>query len=282
MSTEGENPRPRRPVWRSKTSPNSSSISRRMRSKLANRSREDATRPRIRIHRSSTTCSRETLPKSEATVMRMKRLLLLSLLALLAFPAVATAGGRDDDDDDDRGRHHPPWHKKKDVKVQLLGLNDFHGALEPPTGSGGRVTTPTGNVDAGGVEYFATHVRALEKGVKNSLVVSAGDLIGATPFTSALFHDEPTIEAMNKIGLDINGVGNHEFDEGEEELLRMQYGGCHPTDTAGTCKDADGRFDGARVRVLAANVVRRDTGRPLLAPYKIKRFGRIKVGFIGM
>jgi 5'-nucleotidase len=85
----------------------------------------------------------------------------------------------------------------------------------------------------------------------NSLVVSAGDLIGASPLLSAAFHDEPTIEAMNQIGLDLNAVGNHEFDEGEEELLRMQSGGCHPTDTAGTCKDADGRFDGANFEFLA-------------------------------
>ena len=138
-------------------------------------------------------------------------------LALAALALAAPAAWADDDDDDDR-------RSKKDVNVQLLGLNDFHGALEPPTGSGGRV----GTTDAGGVEFFATHVRAMERGVKNSLVVSAGDLIGGTPFTSALFHDEPTIEAMNKIGLDINGVGNHEFDEGEQELLRMQRGGCHP------------------------------------------------------
>jgi 5'-nucleotidase len=87
---------------------------------------------------------------------------------------------------------------------------------------------------------------------------------------------------MNRIGLDLNAVGNHEFDDGEAELLRMQRGGCHPTDTAGTCKDADGRFDGANFRFLAANVVRRDTGRPLFPAYEIRRFGTIKVGFIGM
>ena len=87
---------------------------------------------------------------------------------------------------------------------------------------------------------------------------------------------------MNEIGLDLNAVGNHEFDEGEAELLRMQNGGCHPTDTAGTCKDTDGRFDGANFRFLAANVVRRDTGEPLFPPYEIRKFGNIKVGFIGM
>jgi 5'-nucleotidase len=194
------------------------------------------------------------------------RILGLALVALaLVVPGVAQA-------------------KPKDVDVQLLAINDFHGNLEPPTGSSGRITPAPGEtaIDAGGAAYLASHIRQLRRTNRNSLVVSAGDLIGASPLLSAAFHDEPTIEAMNEIGLDLNAVGNHEFDEGEAELLRMQRGGCHPTDTAGTCKDADGRFDGADFRFLAANVVRRDTGRPLFAPYKIKRFRGIKVGFIGM
>jgi 5'-nucleotidase len=191
--------------------------------------------------------------------------LALAALALLVLPSIAQA--------------EPP-----DVEVQLLGINDFHGNLDPPTGSSGRILPAPGgtNVDAGGAAYLATHVRRLRATNPNSLVVSAGDLIGASPLLSAAFHDEPTIEAMNRIGLDLNAVGNHEFDDGEAELLRMQRGGCHPTDTAGTCKDADGRFDGANFDFLAANVVRRDTGRPLFPAYEIRRFGTIKVGFIGM
>jgi 5'-nucleotidase len=194
------------------------------------------------------------------------RILGLALVALaLIVPATAQA-------------------KPRDVEVQLLGLNDFHGNLEPPTGSSGRILPAPGgtNVDAGGAAFLATHIRQMRATNPNSLVVSAGDLIGASPLLSAAFHDEPTIEAMNEIGLDLNAVGNHEFDEGEAELLRMQRGGCHPTDAAGTCKDADGSFDGANFEFLAANVVRRDTGRPLFAPYEIRKFGNIKVGFIGM
>jgi 5'-nucleotidase len=194
------------------------------------------------------------------------RILGLALLALaLLIPATAQA-------------------KPRDVEVQLLGINDFHGNLEPPTGSSGRITPEPGAnpVDAGGAAYLATHIRELRATNPNSLVVSAGDLIGASPLLSAAFHDEPTIEAMNEIGLDLGAVGNHEFDEGEAELLRMQNGGCHPTDTAGTCKDTDGRFDGADFQYLAANVVRRDTGEPLFPPYEIRKFGNIKVGFIGM
>jgi len=145
--------------------------------------------------------------------------------------------------------------------------------------------SPTGGLDdripAGGAEYLATYIRDLERQNRNSLVVSAGDLIGASPLLSALFHDEPTIEAMNKIGLDLNAVGNHEFDEGAQELLRMQRGGCHPTDDEGSCKGPTGRFSGAKFDFLAANVVDA-RGRTLFAPYKIERIGGVKVGFIGM
>jgi 5'-nucleotidase len=191
--------------------------------------------------------------------MRMKRLLLLSLLALLAFPAAALAGGRD-------------------VNVQLLGLNDFHGHLESTTPGTIAPDPSSPRVPAGGAEYLATHLREKERtNRKNTLIVSAGDLIGASPLLSALFHDEPTIEAMNKIGLDLNAVGNHEFDEGAAELLRMQRGGCHPVDG---CLDGTG-FGGADFRFLAANVVN-ERGRTLFPAYSIKKFDGIKVGFIGM
>ena len=167
------------------------------------------------------------------------------------------------------------------VEVQLLAVNDFHGNLEPPSGSSGRITdpaSPTGSFDAGGVEYLATHIRRLEATNKNTVVVSAGDLIGASPLISALFHDEPTIEAFNKLGLDFNAVGNHEFDEGLTELLRMQEGGCHPTDG---CLDGD-PFAGAEFGFLAANVVYADTGEPIFPAYEIRNFQGVKVAFIGM
>ena len=123
---------------------------------------------------------------------------------------------------------------KPPVDIQILGLNDFHGQLEvvgATASSGGRIGAAVGGscplpgcVPAGGVEYLATHVRSLRAENPNTVFVSAGDLIGATPLLSALFHDEPTIEAFNQMQLDYNGVGNHEFDEGISELLRMRYG----------------------------------------------------------
>lgn len=162
----------------------------------------------------------------------------------------------------------------KIVSVQILALNDFHGNLEPPAGSSGRI----GTIDAGGVEYLATHIQQLRSQNRNTVVVSAGDLIGASPLLSALFHDEPTIEAFNLIGLDYNAVGNHEFDEGVDELLRMQRGGCHPVDG---CLDGDG-FKGANFEFLAANVTYNDTGRTIFPPYAIENFQGVKVAFIGM
>ncbi len=171
------------------------------------------------------------------------------------------------------------------TEIQILGLNDFHGNLEPPTGSGGRIGALTGGACvapachlAGGVEYLATHVRQLRATNPNTLFVSAGDLIGATPLISALFHDEPTIEAFNLMELDYNGVGNHEFDEGVDELLRMQNGGCHPVDG---CQDGDG-FAGASFDFLAANVKYKDSGETIFPPYKIHHFNGVKVAIVGM
>jgi 5'-nucleotidase len=160
------------------------------------------------------------------------------------------------------------------VGVQILAVNDFHGNLEPPSGSSGRI----GTINAGGVEYLATHINQLRATNRNTVVVSAGDMIGASPLISALFHDEPTIEAFNLIGLDYNAVGNHEFDEGAAELVRMQEGGCHPVDG---CQDGD-PFDGASFRYLSANVVRSNNGKTLFPAYKIRSFAGAKIAFIGM
>ncbi|OGO37547.1 MAG: bifunctional metallophosphatase/5'-nucleotidase [Chloroflexi bacterium RBG_16_57_11] len=160
------------------------------------------------------------------------------------------------------------------VDVQILALNDFHGNLLPPSGSSGRV----GTINAGGVEYLATHVSNLRALNPNTVVVSAGDMVGASPLLSALFHDEPTIEAFNLIGLDFNAVGNHEFDEGWHELVRLQEGGCHPVDG---CLDGDD-FAGANFQFLAANVVRQDNGKTIFPAYKMRAFAGAKIAFIGM
>jgi 5'-nucleotidase len=180
------------------------------------------------------------------------------------------------------------------IDVQLLAINDFHGAIDPPAGSNGRIReTP-----AGGIQYLATHLKTLAATTPNTVIVSAGDNIGATPLISGMFHDEPSIEGLSDAGLQLSAVGNHELDEGWAELYRMQKGGCHPVDG---CQDQT-PFTGATFRFLSANILvdpsrvapealqrsgwQRDNPgaqtRPLFPPYAIREFNGVKVGFIGL
>ncbi|MFD5337110.1 bifunctional metallophosphatase/5'-nucleotidase [Streptomyces hawaiiensis] len=195
-------------------------------------------------------------------------------LAAAALPGAATAG-----EDHRKGGHWPGRYQD----VQLLSFNDLHGNLEPPAGSSGRVTEhqhdgTTKTIDAGGVEYLATHLRQARKGEKYSVTAAGGDMVGASPLISGLFHDEPTIEALNKLDLDVTSVGNHEFDEGAKELARLQNGGCHPKDGC----YADKRFKGADFPYLAANVLDEKTKKPILKPYWVWKKNGVKVGFIGV
>src|SRR6266481_4104225 len=168
------------------------------------------------------------------------------------------------------------------VELRILAINDFHGYLQPPPG-GIRIADPDDKskkiaVEAGGAEQMATLVKQLRQGARNTIFVAAGDLIGASPFLSALFHDEPTIESLSMMGLEVASVGNHEFDEGKEELLRMQNGGCHPTDG---CQGPH-PFLGAKFRYLAASTVEKSTGKTVFPPYAIREFEGIPVAFIGL
>jgi 5'-nucleotidase len=178
-----------------------------------------------------------------------------------------------------------PKPEPEPIHVQVVAFNDFHGNLEAPSGSNGRIRVPasdggTADVNAGGATFLAHHIQKLrEENPENTVVVSAGDLIGASPLVSGIFHDEPTIEVMNMLGLDINSVGNHEFDEGATELLRMQNGGCHPVDGC----QAGPSFTGAKFKFLSANVFTDVATRKTLLPaYDIREFQGVKVAFIGM
>lgn len=200
-------------------------------------------------------------------------------LTAAAVPAGAQSGGRGHDHGHGHGHS-----SSRTVDVQLLSFNDFHGNLEAPAGSSGSVNElqPDGStktVEAGGAEYLASSLRGARKGEKYSVTAAAGDLIGASPLLSGLFHDEPTVEAMNKLGLDVTSVGNHEFDEGATELARMQNGGCHPTDG---CYEKGRKFQGADFPYLAANVTKEKTGKPVLKPYTVWKKNGVKIGFIGV
>ncbi len=168
------------------------------------------------------------------------------------------------------------------VAVKVLAINDFHGNLKPPLG-GIRIKDPadptkTINVAAGGAEHLATAVAQLRRKNPNHIFVAAGDLIGASPLLSALFRDEPTIQSLSLMGLEASAVGNHEFDRGSAELLRMQRGGCHPMDG---CKGPE-PFTGADFKYLAASTIDARTGRTLLPAYHVKHFEGIPVAFIGL
>lgn len=174
--------------------------------------------------------------------------------------------------------------------LRVIAFNDFHGNIDGTSltlrSDIDGIRLPNGGaVPAGGVDYMAGLVHQLRSEVPNSVVVSAGDLIGASPLNSALFHDEPTIETMNRLGLDFNAVGNHDFDDGKDELLRMQRGGCHPTDP-NSCQGAKvgtpTPFEGAAFSFLAANVVDGATGRTVFPAYGVKEVDGIRVAFIGM
>lgn len=174
------------------------------------------------------------------------------------------------------------WAQAAPVELRILAINDFHGYLEPPPG-GIRIDDPADkskkiHVAAGGAEHMATAVRQLRQGSRNHIFVAAGDLIGASPFLSAMFHDEPTIESLSMMGLAVASVGNHEFDEGKDELLRMQHGGCHPIDG---CQGPH-PFQGAKFRYLAASTFEKRTGKTLFPPYEIREFDGIQVAFIGL
>ncbi|RKT88582.1 5'-nucleotidase [Saccharopolyspora antimicrobica] len=164
------------------------------------------------------------------------------------------------------------------VDVRLIAFNDLHGNLDPPAGSSGRVTLPDGStVDAGGAAYLATHVAQLRGEAGTSLVLSAGDNIGASPVNSALFHDEPTVEFLNQLGVAASVVGNHEFDEGYAELQRIQSGGCHAEDG---CQFRES-FGGADFPQLGANVAFEDGG-PALLPFGIELVQGVPIGIIGV
>ncbi|MFZ2724888.1 MAG: bifunctional metallophosphatase/5'-nucleotidase [Methylococcaceae bacterium] len=171
------------------------------------------------------------------------------------------------------------------VKLKIVAINDFHGQLESPGSLRNLPTDSTATVPVGGVDWLAGYIADVKSKNPNTVVVSAGDLIGATPLVSALFHDEGTIETMNRAGLEINAVGNHEFDEGKNELLRMQNGGCHPTDV-NSCQGAvvgtPVPFEGARFKFLAANVIEKASKNTLFPAYEIKEYEGVKVAFIGM
>jgi len=200
------------------------------------------------------------------------------LVAALALIVVVIASGGSDDE------------PQQPFTVKIIGFNDYHGNLQSPGTFGANTSVPAASRPAvGGAEYLAGHVAKLKAQNANNVVVGAGDFIGASPLISSLFHDEPSIETLNRIGVEFNSVGNHEFDRGPTELQRLQNGGCKITNGAtdpNSCKGAavgtPVPFEGAKFKWLSANVVTTATGATLLPAYGTKTFNGVPVAFIGL
>lgn len=173
------------------------------------------------------------------------------------------------------------------VPVRLIGINDFHGNLEAASlnlmlaDPGAAPGAPQLRVNVGGAAALAGMIRTLRAGSPHSLVLGAGDLLGASPLVSTLFKHESTVEILGDMGLEVSSLGNHEFDAGATELRRLIRGGCAPTvpnEVAASCAAAP--YKGARFQYIAANVV--DVrGKHIVAPYIVKTFDGIPVGIIG-
>jgi 5'-nucleotidase len=206
-----------------------------------------------------------------------------TLVALLVGLPVAVAAARADGNGP---RRDAEGSAKPLVEVQLLAINDFHGHLQPPTGANATVlardddpiargegvriddAAHTALVPTGGAAYLAAHVARLRSENPNTVLVSSGDLTGASPLLSSVFKDEPTVLVMNQMGLDFEGVGNHDFDRGAPELARLQRG--------------DGLFEGARFQYLAANVASAETKETVFPPYAIRDVAGVRIAFVGM
>jgi 5'-nucleotidase len=196
----------------------------------------------------------------------MRHMLIVAIAAgLFCVPAVSTA-----------------QNSPQEVDVSIFAINDVHGNLLPPTG-GITITDPSDSskkivVPAGGAQAMATLIKQLRTENPNNIFVAAGDLVGASPLLSSLFHYEPTVESLSLMGLEASAVGNHEFDHGLAEPRRLQDGGCHPVDG---CQGPH-PFTGAKFHYLAASTIDKATGKTIFPPYYVKRFEGIPVAFIGL
>jgi 5'-nucleotidase len=211
------------------------------------------------------------------------------LAALGVLVTLAACSGSDDaSSTSTAGAGSPSTLASAPFVVKVIGFNDFHGNLES-SGTFGQTAAAADKPAVGGADYLAGHIAKLKAQNPLNVVVGAGDMISASPLISASFNDEPTIEALNRAGLEFTSVGNHEFDKGSAELLRMQTGGCRVVNGAqdpNSCKGALAGtpvpFEGAKFKYLSANVISTTTGKPLLAAYGTKTFNGVKMAFVGM
>ncbi len=200
----------------------------------------------------------------------------VAVLALVLPPSLVTAAAEPEGE-----RHRAPApvpdakvHAPKEgtVDLRILGVNDLHGNLEPLPGEEGRTV--------GGVASLDAHLDGRERDYPGRTIrVHAGDMVGGSPLVSGYYRDEPTVRAMNEIGFDVGAPGNHEFDEGGEEMLRLLDGGSADGSIEGP---PDERFSGTDFPYVAANVEYAGTGEAVLPSYAVVEREGVRVGFIGV
>ena len=220
-----------------------------------------------------------------------QNLLAAAVLAMMSAGALVACGGDNDSSTTGSASTSSAGETKPaPFTAKIIGFNDYHGTLESPGTFGQNTSVPTASrPPVGGADFMAAQIAALKRTNPNNVVVGAGDSIGASPLISSLFFDEPSVETLNRIGLEFNSVGNHEFDKGSTELLRLQNGGCKitagqtdPNSCKGAAVGTPVPFEGAKFKWLSANVIATATGKPLLPAYGIKTLNGVKVAFIGM
>ena len=218
--------------------------------------------------------------------MTKRNLVAAAVLATMAATVLVACGG----ESDTTATAATPPAVLAPFTAKIIGFNDYHGTLESPGTLGQTTAVPAASrPPVGGADFLAAQVASLKKQNSLNVVVGAGDLIGASPLISSLFFDEPSVETLNRIGLEFSAVGNHEFDKGSAELQRLQSGGCKitagqtdPNSCKGATVGTPFPFEGAKFKWLSANVIATATGKPLLPAYGIKTFNGVKVAFIGM
>jgi 5'-nucleotidase len=210
-------------------------------------------------------------------------MVVLVILAILATPGLISFT----EADPPQSRVQAPRTGEKaslrsgEASVRLLGVNDFHGNLESPFALEGRAV--------GGAAYLAAYLDRYAKNPENTIRVHAGDMVGASPLVSGYFHDEPTVYAMNEMNFDVGTLGNHELDEGGEEMLRLINGG-QRTDGEQFKDNASGQpvntsdpnFPGTGFPYVAANTLRKRSAETVLPPHMVEERDGVKVGFIGV
>lgn len=144
-------------------------------------------------------------------------------------------------------------------------MNDLHGHLDTYDQFKGK--------KVGGADYLAAYLNKYRQEHEHTLLIHAGDMIGGSPPISSLLQDEPTMECLDLLQFDVGTIGNHELDDGIEEMKRLLSGGPHPI---------TGNFPGSETPYISANIIDKKTNRHVFPPYLIKEIDGVKIGFIGV